>query len=363
MKKLLFYCFFLTFTITLNSQNVYISEIDYFGNTTDCGGEGQPKCRGLEITGPTGTSLTNWEIKIYDCNSVVHKLLFKLVAELDNGTGGMYSSVWYDSPQLNGDNSDSGGRIELLDPNGNIIDNKTYGPCEMPDIDNVGSQVGGDCSIQAINVAGTPFWMPGVYAPSPGVFNGTNPEELGSCQSSVVLAVEFIDFTAIANNSAIVLQWETANEVNNSHFIIERSTDGLYFEAIGEVAGQGKATIYQYQDLKAPKGINYYRLAQIDFSGQQAVSEVLSVKTANTAVSLAVFPNPTKGKLNILLPALYNVATVIEVYDAVGNLLQSQSVAAQTLLTNLNTENLPSGNYILRLVNGNEVSTQRFIKK
>lgn len=362
MKKIFLYCFFLISTYTVNSQNVYISEVNYLGSTdfANCGEEGQPQCMGLELTGTTGTDLTDWEIKIFDCNTIVHKVLFRLTTDLDSGTGGQYSSIWYEAAQLNGDNSDSGGRIELLDPDGNVVDNLTYGPCEMPGVPNIGSQLSSTCSIQAINVAGTPLWLQGVFAPSPGLFNGMNESDLTACSNNV-LAVELLDFSAIATTSGVVLRWETANEENNSHFIIERSIDGQEFESIGEVASQGKSGMYQYQDLKATEGVNYYRLTQVDFSGQQVETQVLSVEIANV-VALSVFPNPVGEELNVSLPA-YNTATVIEIYDAMGNLVKHQMVAVQTLLTNLDVETLPSGNYILRLVNGDEVHTQRFIKK
>ena len=56
------------------------------------------------------------------------------------------------------------------------------------------------------------------------------------------LPVELLAFTARAQNGYVQLEWTTATEVNNDHFILERSSNGSAFETIGRVEGQGTTT-------------------------------------------------------------------------------------------------------------------------
>lgn len=359
--------FLLIFNIlaTTVSSQVYISEINYQGsdNYLTCSHEEAPYCKGIEVTGPTGTNLEYWELRIYDCNSVIPTKVQELSNQITNSTGSNTGSVWYDVPQLNEDNSDSGGRVELVDPEGNIIDETTYGGCDKADVPNAGTQSSGNCTVQAFqdptDVTGVMLWLLGT--PTPGVYNGNEPAVCGTS-----LETEFINFTATATKSGITLNWLTASEANNSHFILERSNDAKKYISITEIAGAGSSnqvSKYTYTDEEAGTGINYYRLIQVDYSGLSTVKSLLSVRTTNEATTLLVFPNPAHDVLKVLLPKAYEATTTTEIYNTVGQLMQTQQIAAETIQTHLNIEQLPVGNYYLRLVNGNEIQSQRFIKK
>jgi hypothetical protein len=76
----------------------------------------------------------------------------------------------------------------------------------------------------------------------------------------------------VIGNNDVELNWSTASEENNSHFVVERSVDSENFMAIGQlVNGAGNATsinAYSSFDLNVPVGALYYRIKQIDFDGQ-----------------------------------------------------------------------------------------------
>ncbi len=83
------------------------------------------------------------------------------------------------------------------------------------------------------------------------------------------LPVELVRFEAECHGSGVRLQWSTASERDNDHFIIERSTDGTDFSPIGIVAGMGNSqnvVNYTFDDDNAG-GLHYYRLRQVDLSG------------------------------------------------------------------------------------------------
>ena len=91
--------------------------------------------------------------------------------------------------------------------------------------------------------------------------------------------------------------------MNNDYFTIEKSEDGIYFEAIGEESGAGTTfneSRYSFTDEAPTDGLNYYRLIQTDFDGDSETFPVLSVDvTPKGNDQIELFPNPTSGFTNL----------------------------------------------------------------
>ena len=68
-------------------------------------------------------------------------------------------------------------------------------------------------------------------------------------KSGVSLPVELLYFYGEKEGKNVRLDWQTATELNNSHFDVEWSTDGIVFEKIGEVAGAGTTNEVQFYDF------------------------------------------------------------------------------------------------------------------
>jgi hypothetical protein len=101
-----------------------------------------------------------------------------------------------------------------------------------------------------------------------------------------------------------ILEWSTAKEWENSHFEIERSTNGVdQFTKIAEVTGMGwtsSVTDYSFEDKDLPPiaGIVYYRIKQVDFNGVFNYSETVGVKLDGNSQAdgvWKVYPNPSSG--------------------------------------------------------------------
>lgn len=95
----------------------------------------------------------------------------------------------------------------------------------------------------------------------------------GATFDCTLLPIELLTFTGEENGNVNTLSWVTLSEENNSHYELERSTDGLEWEIIGEVAGAGNSSNelnYEYRDFFHSKNMNYYRLYQVDFNGQRS---------------------------------------------------------------------------------------------
>jgi hypothetical protein len=116
------------------------------------------------------------------------------------------------------------------------------------------------------------------------------------------LPIELLKFEARPANGAIDLSWETATEINNEYFDVERSRVGEEFTPIGRISGAGNSHSvhrYNFTDTYPLAGNAYYRLRQTDYDGKLSYSWVLRVETAASFTILA-WPNPSDGReLNI----------------------------------------------------------------
>ena len=89
------------------------------------------------------------------------------------------------------------------------------------------------------------------------------------------LPVTLLKFEAEKIGDQALLTWTTALEFNNSHFIIQRSADGINFEDIGKVySKKSTPNAYNFTDNKPNKGINYYRLKQVDYDAKFEMSPI-----------------------------------------------------------------------------------------
>lgn len=132
------------------------------------------------------------------------------------------------------------------------------------------------------------------------VGNGTTTNQTSPVQLSlnVVLSVEWLSFTGYNKGSVNVLNWETANEVNNKGFQVERlNATGNVWDILGFKTANNKASSYDFMD-NTPLSTSYYRLRQLDNDGKETFSKVISIASKGTD-KLKVYPNPVSSVLTI----------------------------------------------------------------
>lgn len=138
--------------------------------------------------------------------------------------------------------------------------------------------------------------------------------------SDSVLPLNLVDYNITNSQTQVSLFWKTENEFNTSHFIIQRSSDGVNYESIAQVASikNSNSNSYSFID-KAPKvGLSYYKLKQIDNDGRYTFSKVLTVNRSESA-SIVIMPNPANNyfSINTTTPQKLH----IKVYAALGQLM------------------------------------------
>lgn len=150
----------------------------------------------------------------------------------------------------------------------------------------------------------------------------------------VLLPVELLYFTATSKKSIVELAFETALEINASHFEIERSVDAKSWSRIATVKAANKATRYSVID-DTPLSIGaYYRLKQVDIDGKFEIFKNVFVEKKDS--KLTIFPNPSASSVNIVSEKS------IAIYDLTGRLYRSE------LGGNVQISDLPKGVYLVR---------------
>ena len=82
-----------------------------------------------------------------------------------------------------------------------------------------------------------------------------------------ILPIIYNKFTATQTKAYITLNWQTATDLNNSYFAVERSSNAANYTAVApvnSVASGATVQDYAYTDKLPIPGINYYRLKQVD---------------------------------------------------------------------------------------------------
>ena len=168
------------------------------------------------------------------------------------------------------------------------------------------------------------------------------------------LPVELKNFQATVADQTVLLTWETASEINNDYFDIERSIDGERFQAIGTQAGVGSTTsttTYKFSDEKPTAGNIYYRLKQVDFDGSFEYSEVVSVKIASNDVIVNVSPNPVIDRTVVIIGDNVANNTNLELVNSAGQLVKTYQVLGANTSIEIDLADLPSGVYMLSVKN------------
>lgn len=202
--------------------------------------------------------------------------------------------------------------------------------------------------------------------PSGLSWTGPISETPGNINTGQILPVELAYFGAIADGVFATIKWQTATEQNNSHFIIERSSDGRVFETIGRVEGAGdsdQAINYSFIDDKPLAGLNYYRLHQFDFDGTNEYFGPVAVRFGEAGdAPVRLWPVPTADLLQISLPET-ETSWQLEVFNLSGQLVLAELVEDKTAPASLDVRALPAGPYFLRWTNGRTSGQERFVKQ
>lgn len=210
--------------------------------------------------------------------------------------------------------------------------------------------------------------------PATGAKLGSATASSSNCTGDLIycdaaLPIDLGVFYVQKENNNAVLYWNTFSEKNNSHFIIEKSTDGMNFESIGTVEGAENSSVlqqYTFTDNDLTASITYYRIVQVDFDGQFSTGPIRSV-SLNGTFDVIAFPQPgTVDDMILQVKNETNETSIISVIDELGRELYSTIASHEKgdVLISLGDEiELAAGLYIVRVVSGSDSKTKKIIIK
>ena len=156
-----------------------------------------------------------------------------------------------------------------------------------------------------------------------------------------VLPVEFHNLSADCNDNRGSLTWTTASERDNSHFTVWESTDGVNFNAIGNVTGMGTTTSshnYSFEIANYTNETKYYRVSQTDFNGIETIHETVSFTDCHNPPANVHY---AYGFVTVSGTDIYQVSVV----DASGRLVkESNSIETKQKIS---IERLDGGIYFV----------------
>lgn len=188
------------------------------------------------------------------------------------------------------------------------------------------------------------------------IFDNTNP-----------LPVELTYFSAECMTDYVELNWETASEMNASHFNIEKSINGESWEVIAAVQATGttsSATAYSYRDYNPDATIAYYRLVQFDIDGQHQFYDAQSVAPCNGNELSIEISNMPSNKFQVIVSSPTKQSFQMNISSIGGKKVRETKTLNIVKGDNIfmfNGDNLSTGIYLISVHNSTTKKTNKLI--
>lgn len=196
-------------------------------------------------------------------------------------------------------------------------------------------------------------------------YGGTCDDSASGVCASGPLPVELALFNVRSELNRVIIEWTTATEENNDYFTIERSTNGIDFEFVANVNGNGNSTqaiSYHYVDNSPLYGRSYYRLKQTDFDGANETFKSKSIYRSNVN-DLVIQPNPVQrgSKLSVYTGAAEGENVELSIFTASGINIVTKQIASSTEIDI--QSDLEPGLYVVKVKSGTNQLVKRLLIK
>lgn len=224
---------------------------------------------------------------------------------------------------------------------------------------------------KSTSVAG-PWILNGVCAASTAtIVNRTGMSGfsvLAVAQSPTPLPVQLTEFDGEANGDQNFLSWTTESETNNSHFILQKSIDGVNYTDIERLEGAPNGNSNTTRNYSAvdenPFGVTYYQLRQVDFNGDYTMYGPITITNNNVDEFEVhnVYPNPAKESFFIELFSKNELETEVTIFDSFGRMVYGKPAIINGQVTlEIQSAGWSTGIYTIKVEN--ESKGYQFIKR
>lgn len=202
------------------------------------------------------------------------------------------------------------------------------------------------------------------------ITDAINIQEITLMSIAGALPLKWGEVKAACNNNIISVQWETVQEINTKHFIVERSADGLSWQTVQTKAASNESGVsvsYSVSDnYSGADPILYYRIKSVDQDGSFSYSKTITIKPCSfISNSLKLFPNPATTSVQLSFIAASPQKASVRIFNSNGQLVNAQDVSLVTgsNLFTVDLRALPAGTYRAQLSPSNQPAlTTTFIK-
>jgi hypothetical protein len=211
------------------------------------------------------------------------------------------------------------------------------------------------------------FWVLSFTTPNFSQFrvHSVNP-------NNVPLPATVTSFTGRKLTTTNELNWMTSSEQNNSHFMLQYSTDGIQFADLAKVDskapnGNSQSILsYSFEHTTPALGHNYYRLKQVDIDGNNTLHpKIVDLQWGANGSTVTIYPNPTQGVVNIDVFATRNQLTAVKVMDMSGRIVKqvlAQSEAGMNKLT-IDLGDVAQGLYTIQVYENDQLTHVERVRK
>lgn len=197
------------------------------------------------------------------------------------------------------------------------------------------------------------------------VYNVPGFSELWLHGSSITspLPVEMTSFTTSCHDAYIEVEWETASELNASHYVLERSRDGSNWEVVSTIDAAGttsQSSNYSFNDFDGAlkQHVLYYRLVQVDFDGEETIYGPISANCKTNENSISVYPNPATNHFVVNVHSASSVEkATLAIYDVSGKLIHQmeKDISEGENDFYYNGSSLAKGLYTVRIISSDKI--------
>jgi hypothetical protein len=178
------------------------------------------------------------------------------------------------------------------------------------------------------------------------------------------LKANLLSFKATLMNKEAHLNWEIADETDETYFEIQKSTDGTQFFTIATVRAIPNRRSYSYVDPELINNFAYYRIIVKEPKAKK-ISHTELLKISDVPYDLISVMNPFTNILSFELSSPQQTSATIIITDTYGKTIRSvkqlmQKGINQVRVTDLGT--LSNGTYILQVMTSEGVKSRRVIK-
>lgn len=188
-----------------------------------------------------------------------------------------------------------------------------------------------------------------------GAAPGTSVVFLLPSTQCAPLPVSFRSFSAVrTGKNSVALRWETATEINNSGFALQRNLGNNTWLTVSFIptrapgGNSNSVLVYTYNDVNSHPGISQYRLRQVDLDGRFKMSEIRAVRGYGQKGETIVYPIPSpNGHVTVIFDDAEGTRDVT-LFDMNGRAMRQWKSLSSNLLQ---VEGLRPGMYSLRIQN------------